>query len=112
MKPVKSISKEAANLNDKTASPSASSQDSDSEPGSPIFKDPPKKLVDPEQAFEDFYLTQATKEFANDLDKLRSAGDFKDSSVPILIDALKQGKACFSKTEREKIGRAAVVKKP
>ena len=51
-------------------------------------------------------MKQATKEFANDLDKLRSAGDFNERSVPILIAALKQGTVCFSGEERVKIGKA------
>lgn len=65
------------------------------------------KATDPEQAFDDFYLKQATKEFANDLDKLRSAGDFKEGSVPVLIAALKQGRACFTAEERTRVGGAA-----
>lgn len=71
---------------------------------------PPTKQqpLSPEQAFEEFYLRQATKEFSNDLDKLRSAPDFKESSVPILIEALRQGTACFSADERRKVGQAGV----
>jgi ribosome assembly protein 3 len=65
-----------------------------------------QKPRDPEQAFEDFYLKQATKEFANDIDKLRSAPDFNERNVPILIRALRQGTACFSEEERRKIGAA------
>lgn len=64
---------------------------------------PPTRPKDAEQLFDDFYLKQGTKEFANDLDTLRSAGDFGESSVPILIDALKQGRACFTAEERRKI---------
>ena len=67
----------------------------------------PQKPRDPEQAFEDFYLKQATKEFANDIDKLRSAPDFNERNVPILIQALRQGTACFAEGERRKIGAAA-----
>ncbi|KAI6885242.1 hypothetical protein KC318_g15731 [Hortaea werneckii] len=73
----------------------------------PVFT---KKHINPDQAFEEFYLRQATKEFANDLDKLRSASDFKASSVPMLIDALKQGTVCFSREERAKVGSAAEAK--
>jgi ribosome assembly protein 3 len=68
---------------------------------------PPVKApkADNEQAFESFYLRQAAKEFSDDLDKLRSANDFKgQSSVELLVGALKQGGACFSKTERSRIG--------
>ena len=63
-----------------------------------------KPAVSAEKAFEDFYLRQATKEFANDLDKLRNASDFNARSVPILIDALRQGKACLSQEETVRVG--------
>ncbi|KAK3715553.1 hypothetical protein LTR37_007041 [Vermiconidia calcicola] len=69
-----------------------------------------QRVMNPNQAFEDFYLKQATKEFANDLDKLRSAADFNERSVPILIAALKQGTTCFKEEERIKIGEAALAK--
>lgn len=72
----------------------------------PVFT---KRNVDPEKNFEELYLRQATKEFANDLEKLRNASDFKDKSVPMLVDALKQGTACFSREEREKIGKAVSI---
>lgn len=71
----------------------------------PVFTPTQKRLSqDPEKSFEDFYLRQATREFANDLDKLRSAGDFNERSIPLLISALKQGTACFSRDERRRIG--------
>ena len=61
--------------------------------------------ADNEQAFESFYLRQAAKEFSDDLDKLRSANDFKgQSSVELLVGALKQGGACFTKDERNRVG--------
>jgi len=44
-------------------------------------------------------------EFSDDLDKLRSTSDFKgQSSVELLVGALKQGGACFSKDERSRVG--------
>lgn len=65
--------------------------------------------TEPEEAFESFYLRQATREFADDLEKLRAASDFKEGrSVQLLVEALKQGAACFGTSEREKIGRAAL----
>ncbi|KAK5126419.1 hypothetical protein LTR85_010655 [Meristemomyces frigidus] len=82
---------------------SAASQEGKPSVGAPLAA---KKTVSPEQAFEDFYLRQATKEFANDLDKLRAAGDFNARSVPLLVGALKQGTACFSQAERVRIGGA------
>lgn len=63
------------------------------------------KRKNPDQTFDDFYLRQATKEFANDLEKLRSAGDFHgEKSVGMLIEALRQGNACFGVEERRRIG--------
>lgn len=57
-----------------------------------------------ESAFEDMYLRQATKEFAEDLEKLRTASDFKgEKSVQILVDALKQGTACFGDDEKQRL---------
>ncbi|KAI7346229.1 hypothetical protein KC354_g14337 [Hortaea werneckii] len=94
-----------------TAAPAPESPDSPADDSSvasePVFT---KKHINPDQAFEEFYLRQATKEFANDLDKLRSASDFKASSVPMLIEALKQGTVCFSREERVKVGSAAEAK--
>lgn len=69
--------------------------------------EPLARAVDPQQAFDDFYLKQVTKEFANDLDKLRSASDFRGQSVAVLIEALRQGRACFTSDERVRIGTAA-----
>lgn len=61
--------------------------------------------ADAEQSFESFYLRQAAKEFSDDLDKLRGASDFKgQSSVELLVGALKQGGACFSGDERKRVG--------
>ncbi|KAI9703970.1 MAG: hypothetical protein M1820_005752 [Bogoriella megaspora] len=63
-----------------------------------------------EEAFQNFYLQKATEEFAEDLDAVRSAGDFSDRSLPILINALKQGTSTFSRNERMRIGRVAALK--
>lgn len=95
----------AADAKDVSASESAASPDGEENSSEPVFT---KRAVNPEQAFQDFYLRQATKEFANDLDKLRSAGDFNAFSVPLLVDALKQGTACFGKDERVRVGGAAL----
>jgi len=85
-------------------SQTADSHAEDDSEAEPVFT---KKRVNPEQSFEDFYLRQATKEFANDLDKLRSASDFNARSVPLLVQALKQGTACFGREERVRVGNAA-----
>jgi len=66
--------------------------------------------ADAEEAFTAFYLRQLTSEFAEDLVKIRSASDFKDSSVPLLVEALKQGRTCFGRDERLAIGRAEAIK--
>ena len=53
--------------------------------------------------FESYYMKRVTAEFADDLDKLRNAPDFGEQSVPILIQALRQGAKGFSEEEKEKI---------
>lgn len=64
----------------------------------------PKKREDIETSFTDFYLRQATKEFANDLDKLRSAGDFHgERSVAMLVRGLKAGTGCFGEGEMGRV---------
>jgi ribosome assembly protein 3 len=89
--------------NNKSPSPSEEEANTDSNQEPRFTAKRPRKNT--EQAFEDFYLQQVTKEFANDLDKLRSASDFRAAkSVPLLIAALKQGTACFGKDERVKVG--------
>ncbi|MCJ1378034.1 hypothetical protein MMC17_001130 [Xylographa soralifera] len=53
--------------------------------------------------FESFYLQAVTREFADDIDKVRNASDFKDSSLPILIEALRQGVGIYGEEERERV---------
>lgn len=58
------------------------------------------------QAQEDFgalYLRKIASEFADDLDKVREAQDFKASSVPMLIHALKQGESLFTAEEKRRV---------
>ncbi|KAG9676152.1 hypothetical protein KCU99_g4163, partial [Aureobasidium melanogenum] len=62
-----------------------------------------------EDAFTSFYLRQMTTEFAEDLDKIRSAGDFNDKSLGLLISALKQGRECFDRQDRLAVGKAIVA---
>lgn len=54
-----------------------------------------KKTLSDEQvktAFTQHYMQRVTSEFAEDLDKIRNADDFKGTaSVEILIRALRQG---------------------
>lgn len=62
-----------------------------------------QKMTHPE--FESFYLQQATKEFAEDLDKIRGADDFKNDAVPMLVHALRQGTTTFAPAEQARIVR-------
>ncbi|KAF2399885.1 hypothetical protein EJ06DRAFT_530671 [Trichodelitschia bisporula] len=55
------------------------------------------------EGFSSFYLRQITSELDEDLDKIRSAADFKDSSLPLLIHALGQGESLFSEEEKRRI---------
>lgn len=53
--------------------------------------------------FTSFYLQRATKEFAEDLDKIRSADDFKNDAIPVLVHALSQGTSMFSAADQRRI---------
>ncbi|MCJ1432611.1 hypothetical protein MMC27_001968 [Xylographa pallens] len=57
----------------------------------------------PAATFESFYLQAVTREFADDIDRVRNASDFKDRSVPILIEALRQGVGIYGEEERERV---------
>jgi ribosome assembly protein 3 len=56
--------------------------------------------------FTSYYLQRATKEFAEDLDKVRTASDFKNDALPLLVHALQQGTAIFSPRDQRKIVEA------
>ena len=58
-------------------SETTSQHDGTEEDDEPVFTAKQQPQASPEQAFEDFYLRQATREFANDLDKLRSTPGFQ-----------------------------------
>lgn len=60
---------------------------------------PPPKRDD----FDAWYLRQVTAQYANDLDKVRGAADFKDASVPMLVEALKQGARAFGEEEKKAV---------
>lgn len=68
-------------------------------------EDKSKQMTDKEVAaeFTSYYLQRATKEFAEDLDKIRNADDFRNDAVPMLINALSQGTAMFSAADQRKI---------
>ncbi|KAI8953242.1 ribosome-assembly protein 3-domain-containing protein [Xylaria longipes] len=53
--------------------------------------------------FTSYYLQQSTKEFAEDLDKIRSADDFKGDALPMLINSLQQGTSMFSAADQRRI---------
>ncbi|KAI3319037.1 ribosome-assembly protein 3-domain-containing protein [Xylariaceae sp. AK1471] len=53
--------------------------------------------------FTSYYLQQSTKEFAEDLDKIRSADDFKGDALPLLINSLQQGTSMFSAADQKRI---------
>ncbi|TQN73794.1 Ribosome assembly protein 3 [Colletotrichum shisoi] len=61
------------------------------------------------QEFNAFYLQRTTQEFAEDLDKVREADDFKADSVPFLVHALQQGTALYSVRDQERVARPAAV---
>lgn len=64
-----------------------------------------KKMSDAEvsSAFTSYYLQRATKEFAEDLDKIRNADDFKNDAIPVLVNALSQGTSVFSPADQRRI---------
>ncbi|KAK3989684.1 ribosome-assembly protein 3-domain-containing protein [Cladorrhinum sp. PSN332] len=56
--------------------------------------------------FTSYYLQRATQEFAEDLDKVRGADDFKRddaSGIQMLIAALQQGTGMFSLEEMRRV---------
>ncbi|GKT39889.1 ribosome assembly protein 4 [Colletotrichum spaethianum] len=57
--------------------------------------------------FAAFYLQRTTQEFAEDLDKVREADDFKADSVPFLVHALQQGTALYSARDQERVVKPA-----
>ena len=61
--------------------------------------------------FTSYYLQRATKEFAEDLDKVRTADDFKNDAIHLLVNALQQGTALFSPEEQRRIVETAAVER-
>ncbi|TAQ84605.1 hypothetical protein B7494_g7072 [Chlorociboria aeruginascens] len=58
-------------------------------------------------AFQQSYVQRATREFADDLDLVRGASDFKEDALALLIEALKQGTSGFSIEEQRRVVVAA-----
>ncbi|KAI4718095.1 hypothetical protein E4T48_05714 [Aureobasidium sp. EXF-10727] len=90
-------------------SPSRSSSPEEDQTILPSTIGPQVGDAEAEDAFTSFYLRQMTTEFAEDLDKIRSAGDFNDKSLGLLIGALKQGRECFDRHDRLAVGKAIVA---
>lgn len=61
----------------------------------------PQSKVD--ENFDAIYIRKITTELADDLDKVRSAQDFKANSISMLIHALKQGESLFSGEEKRRV---------
>ena len=55
------------------------------------------------QEFQSHYLQRVTQELSDDLEKVRTADDFKADSVPFLIEALQQGAFQFSEADQKKV---------
>ncbi|RKF64622.1 putative ribosome assembly protein 3 protein [Erysiphe neolycopersici] len=108
---------EVSESSDNDSEPTNSSQEEDEEIEDKRKEDfePPKlcltkknvskAMTDDEisAAFAEFYLKNVTNEFADDLDQLRNADDFKEDSIPVLISALQQGTSLFSIEEQRRI---------
>jgi ribosome assembly protein 3 len=70
-------------------------------------KAPPNPLSKESEDFAAIYLRKVTAELGDDLDKVREAKDFKSSSIPMLIHALKQGGSMYSAEEKRRVLSAA-----
>ncbi|KAL1602783.1 hypothetical protein SLS60_006204 [Paraconiothyrium brasiliense] len=58
------------------------------------------------EEFSSIYLKKVTAELADDLVKVRDAQDFKASSLPMLVHALRQGSSIYSVEEKKRIVNA------
>ena len=67
----------------------------------------PSSRAQSEDPFGANYLRKVAAELADELDKVREAPDFKASSVPMLVHALKQGESLFGAEERRRVVSAA-----
>ncbi|KAI4731681.1 hypothetical protein E4T49_00696 [Aureobasidium sp. EXF-10728] len=103
------VASSKAKANTVQRSPSRSSSPEEDQTILPSTSGPQVGDAEAEDAFTSFYLRQMTTEFAEDLDKIRSAGDFNDKSLGLLIGALKQGRECFDRHDRLAVGKAIVA---
>ncbi|KND90903.1 hypothetical protein TOPH_04453 [Tolypocladium ophioglossoides CBS 100239] len=53
--------------------------------------------------FPSYYLQRATQELSEDLNKVRSADDFKPDSISFLVHALRQGAVQFSTEDQQRV---------
>ncbi|KAH7122852.1 ribosome-assembly protein 3-domain-containing protein [Dactylonectria macrodidyma] len=60
-----------------------------------------------EAEFSSYYLQRTTQELSEDLDKVRTADDFKADSIPFLVHALQQGTGLFSKEDQKRVVTAS-----
>jgi ribosome assembly protein 3 len=64
---------------------------------------PPTDVQKISEDFTRYYMQRATEEFAEDLDAIRTADDFQDSALPILVHALQQGTSIFSIEDKRRV---------
>jgi ribosome assembly protein 3 len=70
-------------------------------------KTAPLSSRDVDDDFTAIYLRKVTSELGDDLIKVREAQDFKTSSLPMLIHALKQGQSMYASDEKRRVVGAA-----
>lgn len=88
-----------------------SSHSSASPSPAPISAPVPAKVKAPQKDLEEFssiYLKKITSELADDLVKVRDAQDFKASSLPMLVHALRQGSSIYSADEKKRVVNATI----
>lgn len=94
-------------MEDAEAAPTPASTSTSTPTSSKKSKSDAKVDVQSKEDFTAIYLRKIAAELADDLDKVREAQDFKASSVPMLIHALKQGEKLFSAEEKRRVIGAA-----
>jgi ribosome assembly protein 3 len=61
--------------------------------------------------FTRYYMQRVAEEFAEDLDAIRTADDFKDSTLPLLVHALQQGTSIFPIGDKRRVVTEGTGKK-
>jgi len=67
----------------------------------------PSSKASTEKVFQSYYLQRSAQEFAEDLDKVRNADDFKTDSIQYLVHALGQGAMQFSHSDQRRVVSAS-----